>query len=115
MAVVGGALFGFDISSMSAIISTKAYLCYFNQGPLYMDTDGKCSGPTASVQGTLLQSPYNELNLTIREQVVSQHLCLAVLGSVLLSLVTSLIVLEEDEQSKSAPSSGEFFTAFQQF
>jgi MFS family permease len=51
VAVVGGALFGFDISSMSAIISTKAYLCYFNQGPLYLETDGKCSGPTAEVQG----------------------------------------------------------------
>jgi hypothetical protein len=53
VAVVGGALFGFDISSMSAIISTKAYLCYFNQGPLHLDTDGKCSGPTANVQGML--------------------------------------------------------------
>lgn len=51
VAVVGGALFGFDISSMSAIISTPAYLCYFNQGPLYLKTDGKCSGPTPNVQG----------------------------------------------------------------
>lgn len=51
VAVVGGGLFGFDISSMSAIISTKAYLCYFNQGPQYLDTDGQCSGPRANVQG----------------------------------------------------------------
>jgi hypothetical protein len=51
VAVVGGALFGFDISSMSAIISTDAYLCYFNQGPLYLESDGKCSGPSADVQG----------------------------------------------------------------
>ncbi|KAH7342793.1 general substrate transporter [Rhexocercosporidium sp. MPI-PUGE-AT-0058] len=51
VAVVGGALFGFDISSMSAIISTKAYLCYFNQGPYYWETDGKCSGPDPDVQG----------------------------------------------------------------
>jgi hypothetical protein len=35
IAVTGGGLFGFDISSMSAIISTQPYLCYFNQG-----TDG---------------------------------------------------------------------------
>jgi hypothetical protein len=56
VAVVGGALFGFDISSMSAIISTPAYLCYFNQGPLYLDTDGKCSGPTPNVQGTPRES-----------------------------------------------------------
>jgi hypothetical protein len=51
VAVVGGGLFGFDISSMSAIISTKAYLCYFNQGPQYLDADGKCSGPKPDVQG----------------------------------------------------------------
>jgi len=56
VAVVGGALFGFDISSMSAIISTKAYLCYFNQGPLYLDTDGKCSGPDPDVQGGITAS-----------------------------------------------------------
>lgn len=29
VAVIGGGLFGFDISSMSAIISTEPYLCYF--------------------------------------------------------------------------------------
>lgn len=51
VAVVGGGLFGFDISSMSAIISTQPYLCYFNQGPLYLETDGKCSGPRPDVQG----------------------------------------------------------------
>jgi MFS family permease len=51
VAVIGGGLFGFDISSMSAIISTDPYLCYFNQGPQYMETDGKCSGPHADVQG----------------------------------------------------------------
>lgn len=52
VSVIGGALFGFDISSMSAIISTRAYQCYFNQGPLYLEADGKCSGPSAGVQGT---------------------------------------------------------------
>ena len=48
VAVVGGGLFGFDISSMSAIISTKPYLCYFNQGTI---VDNQCNGPRASVQG----------------------------------------------------------------
>lgn len=48
LSVVGGALFGFDISSMSAIISTDAYLCYFDQGGMI---DGKCTGPTPNVQG----------------------------------------------------------------
>jgi hypothetical protein len=56
VAVIGGGLFGFDISSMSAIISTNPYLCYFNQGPLYWVPDGKCSGPTASVQGGITAS-----------------------------------------------------------
>jgi hypothetical protein len=56
VAVIGGGLFGFDISSMSAIISTNPYLCYFNQGPQYWDTDHQCSGPTASVQGGITAS-----------------------------------------------------------
>jgi hypothetical protein len=55
-AVIGGGLFGFDIASMSAIISTNPYLCYFNQGPLYWDTDGKCSGPRPDVQGGITAS-----------------------------------------------------------
>ncbi|KAK0737780.1 general substrate transporter [Schizothecium vesticola] len=49
IAVIGGALFGFDISSMSAIISTQPYLCTFNQ--LGTDENGLCRGPKADVQG----------------------------------------------------------------
>ena len=58
IAVVGGGLFGFDISSMSAIIETKAYLCYFDQGPVEYNDDGsrKCHGPSASVQGGITAS-----------------------------------------------------------
>lgn len=48
IAVIGGGLFGFDISSMSAIIGTQQYLCYFNQTGI---KDGKCGGPRSSVQG----------------------------------------------------------------
>lgn len=50
IAIIGGGLFGFDISSMSAIIAGKGYRCYFNQGPQ------PCSGPTASVQGGITAS-----------------------------------------------------------
>lgn len=56
--MIGGGLFGFDISSMSAIISTKAYLCYFNQGPDgpgYNDSPN-CSGPHSSTQGGITAS-----------------------------------------------------------
>lgn len=58
IAVIGGGLFGFDIASMSAIISTQPYLCYFNQGP---DGPGfndvtTCSGPKAAVQGGITAS-----------------------------------------------------------
>ncbi|KAK7730113.1 high affinity glucose transporter [Botryosphaeria dothidea] len=49
IAVIGGGLFGFDISSMSAIISTQQYLCYFNQGG--RNAAGKCVGPDSDVQG----------------------------------------------------------------
>lgn len=48
-AVVGGGLFGFDISSMSAIISMQPYLCKFNT--LGMNPDGTCRGPSSDVQG----------------------------------------------------------------
>ncbi|PVI01175.1 high affinity glucose transporter [Periconia macrospinosa] len=53
IAVIGGGLFGFDISSMSAILPTDQYRCYFNQGPHGpgFDDDPKCSGPSANVQG----------------------------------------------------------------
>ncbi|KAL2157274.1 hypothetical protein VTH06DRAFT_6314 [Thermothelomyces fergusii] len=49
LAVLGGTLFGFDISSMSAIISTQPYLCQFNQRGL--DEEGHCLGPTSDTQG----------------------------------------------------------------
>ncbi|KAF2168213.1 hypothetical protein M409DRAFT_65699 [Zasmidium cellare ATCC 36951] len=50
ISIIGGGLFGFDISSMSAIIATDAYLKYFNQGPI----PGK--GPTANTQGGITAS-----------------------------------------------------------
>lgn len=44
---------GFDITSMSAVLGTTAYKCYFNQGPHGpgYDDHNECSGPSASVQG----------------------------------------------------------------
>lgn len=58
IAVIGGGLFGFDISSMSAIISTQPYLCYFNQGPdgPRFNDNTTCSGPKSSVQGGITAS-----------------------------------------------------------
>ncbi|TGJ77104.1 hypothetical protein E0Z10_g10777 [Xylaria hypoxylon] len=48
--VIGGALFGFDISSMSAIITTTPYKCQYNaQGN--DPVTGQCRGPDASLQG----------------------------------------------------------------
>ncbi|KAF1954853.1 high affinity glucose transporter [Byssothecium circinans] len=58
IAVIGGGLFGFDISSMSAILPTQQYRCYFNQGPHGpgFDDSTECSGPTANVQGGITAS-----------------------------------------------------------
>ncbi|KAH7071756.1 high affinity glucose transporter [Paraphoma chrysanthemicola] len=57
IAVIGGGLFGFDISSMSAILPTQQYRCYFNQGPHGPPFDDQaCSGPEASVQGGITAS-----------------------------------------------------------
>ncbi|KAI5239556.1 putative MFS glucose transporter [Aureobasidium subglaciale] len=54
IAIIGGALFGFDISSMSAIIATQPYKCYFNQQGL--NDAGECIGPRADVQGGITAS-----------------------------------------------------------
>ncbi|KAL4812470.1 general substrate transporter [Aspergillus spinulosporus] len=54
IAVIGGALFGFDIASMSAILGTQQYKCFFNQGGI--GKDGQCAGPTSSSQGGISAS-----------------------------------------------------------
>jgi MFS family permease len=52
IAVIGGGLFGFDISSMSAIIGTESYKCYFNEGEdTIKDGVRTCSGPSTNTQG----------------------------------------------------------------
>ena len=58
VAVVGGGLFGFDISSMSAQLSENAYKCYFNQGPQGppFNDNLNCSGPRSLVQGGITAS-----------------------------------------------------------
>ncbi|KAL4891826.1 general substrate transporter [Aspergillus ambiguus] len=58
VAVVGGALFGFDISSMSAQLNENSYKCYFNQGPKGppFTNDEDCSGPHSLVQGGITAS-----------------------------------------------------------
>ncbi|KAI2625713.1 general substrate transporter [Hypoxylon sp. NC1633] len=53
--VIGGGLFGFDISSMSAIISTQPYKCQFNQQGNNPVT-GQCMGPDDVVQGGIVAS-----------------------------------------------------------
>ncbi|TKX22040.1 high-affinity glucose transporter-2 [Elsinoe australis] len=54
ISVIGGGLFGFDISSMSALITTQAYRCYFNQQGTA--EDGSCLGPRPDVQGGIVAS-----------------------------------------------------------
>ncbi|KAI5200090.1 putative MFS glucose transporter [Aureobasidium subglaciale] len=54
IAIIGGGLFGFDISSMSAIIATQPYKCYFNQQGF--NDAGECIGPRADVQGGITAS-----------------------------------------------------------
>ncbi|KAF4978633.1 hypothetical protein FZEAL_5036 [Fusarium zealandicum] len=58
VAVVGGALFGFDISSVSAQLGEESYKCYFNEGPKgppFTDDD-KCSGLKSLHQGGVTAS-----------------------------------------------------------
>ncbi|KAM0257957.1 hypothetical protein ACHAQJ_004116 [Trichoderma viride] len=57
VSVVGGALFGFDISSVSAQLAEQSYLCYFNQDENPPTTiDGTCGGPRSLVQGGITAS-----------------------------------------------------------
>ncbi|KAI6781227.1 High-affinity glucose transporter-like protein [Emericellopsis cladophorae] len=58
VAVIGGGLFGFDISSLSAQLGTQSYKCYFNQGPdgpPFSDAE-YCTGPRPLVQGGITAS-----------------------------------------------------------
>jgi MFS family permease len=58
VSVIGGALFGFDISSLSAQLGMQSYKCYFNQGPRGppFDDSDECSGPTSITQGGITSS-----------------------------------------------------------
>ena len=58
VAVIGGGLFGFDISSLSAQLGENAYKCYFNQGPEGppFNNNLNCSGPRSLVQGGITAS-----------------------------------------------------------
>ncbi|KAM0664229.1 hypothetical protein ACQRIU_006812 [Beauveria bassiana] len=57
VSVVGGALFGFDISSMSAQLGEQSYNCYFNDGPKGPPfTQEECSGPKPLTQGGIVAS-----------------------------------------------------------
>lgn len=54
IAVIGGGLFGFDISSMSAILPTQQYRCYFDSeqpGRSVGRNHEPCAGPKPNVQG----------------------------------------------------------------
>ncbi|KAF1815626.1 putative transporter [Eremomyces bilateralis CBS 781.70] len=50
IAVIGGGLFGFDISSLSAILPIKPYKCYFAEGGAIPLSDD-CQGPSSMTQG----------------------------------------------------------------
>jgi MFS family permease len=59
VSVVGGALFGFDISSLSAQLGMQSYKCYFNEGPEgppFNDNPDNCSGPKSLIQGGITAS-----------------------------------------------------------
>ena len=67
---IGGALFGFDISSMSAWIGTEQYTTYFNNPS--SDLQG---GITASMSGGSLigaiAAGFREFSLSVHPQVLN--------------------------------------------
>ncbi|KPA36297.1 high-affinity glucose transporter [Fusarium langsethiae] len=70
--VVGGALFGFDISSISAQLGENSYKCYFNQGPKGppFNDDLDCSGPTSLNQGGITASIKVPINYTETHRLI---------------------------------------------
>ncbi|KAK8001177.1 MFS glucose transporter mfs1 [Apiospora marii] len=55
-AAIGGGLFGFDISSMSGVLGTKAYTRYFNNPVSYAQGGITASMPAGSLVGSLCSS-----------------------------------------------------------
>ncbi|KAL8343541.1 hypothetical protein RB598_004746 [Gaeumannomyces tritici] len=52
VSVIGGALFGFDISSMSGVITQQSYACKFNEEGFKVN--GECRGPSPTTQGGIV-------------------------------------------------------------
>jgi MFS family permease len=55
-AAIGGGLFGFDISSMSGVLATQAYINYFNNPLGYRQGGITCAMPAGSLVGALASS-----------------------------------------------------------
>ncbi|ORY61409.1 MFS sugar transporter-like protein [Pseudomassariella vexata] len=55
-AAIGGGLFGFDISSMSGVLGTQAYIRYFDNPVSYRQGGITASMPAGSLVGSLLSS-----------------------------------------------------------
>lgn len=55
-AAIGGALFGFDISSMSGVLGTQAYARYFDHPQSYTQGAITASMPAGSLVGSLCSS-----------------------------------------------------------
>ncbi|KAK6083969.1 glucose transporter [Seiridium cupressi] len=55
-AAMGGGLFGFDISSMSGVLGTQAYIRYFDNPVSYRQGGITCSMPAGSLVGSLVSS-----------------------------------------------------------
>ena len=53
---LGGALFGFDISSMSGVIATRAYTNYFHINGQYPQGGVTGAMPAGSFLGTIISS-----------------------------------------------------------
>jgi MFS family permease len=69
-AAIGGALFGFDISSMSGVLGTKAYQNYFNN-PSGTRQGGITASMPAGSLGAILQTASNGVALLCIGRVVA--------------------------------------------
>ncbi|CAN6636274.1 high-affinity glucose transporter Hxt2p [Trichomonascus vanleenenianus] len=81
VATIGGSLFGFDISSMSAIIGTEQYMKYFNSPDSTLQGGITASMAAGSLLGSLLSGPVCE---RIGRKPTIQYSCILwIIGSII--------------------------------
>lgn len=99
---LGGGLFGFDISSMSGVIATKAYTNYFHINGQYRQGGVTGSMPAGSFVGTLVASFIG--NKISRKRAIQTSALIWILGSMYVYTEASLHSSNPVQASRPRPT-----------